>query len=456
MPLVNLEAALQTNTAVYQKPQSFASLANRHAWFLALLIVVVPNLIIILAMPFFVAVRPISPLLYLGAGLAALRLRPVFAYALFFAAAAADLAMIVAIAFHLPFGLALESVRYMASLNVTQSLFYIMTVALFAFSAFSSGWLVNRHRATLRSAAILPAVIATVSLMQAERQINQHYMKPASPDFQSALSLNHLDSSSIAASQRNLMLVVVEGLGAFEDPDIAKVLTDRLSPAIATGRYDILSGTSNFKGSTTGAEARELCAIWGDHTDFLYGNSQDCLPAQLKRNGYEAIAYHGFSSDMFARNIWYPRVGFGETHFMEDLAGKKGAFTERCGSVFTGLCDVEVGRAAGDRLKQDPNKPKLVYWLTLNSHIPYAPKADGSFGCGTGTAVIANKRVCELTEIWADVFDTVAVIANDPDLPPTDIMIVGDHSTPLWERSAARHFQLGKVQWHLLRWKPAA
>lgn len=104
------------------------------------------------------------------------------------------------------------------------------------------------------------------------------------------------------------------------------------------------------------------------------------------------------------------------------------------------------------RLKTDIERPKLVYWLTLNSHIPYVATKDGPLDCeAPGTAAIDNRTVCELTELWAAVFDKVAKIAADPSLPATDILVVGDHHTPLWERAAKKRFTPGKVDWYLLR-----
>ena len=119
--------------------------------------------------------------------------------------------------------------------------------------------------------------------------------------------------------------------------------------------------------------------------------------------------------------------------------------------MFAGLCDKDVADAIRDRLTEQPAERKFLYWLTLNSHIPYVRKQKGELKCGSDAAAIANTQVCELTELWADVFDSVATIAKDPGLPPTDIFIVGDHTTPLWNRAAAAHFTPHKVQWYLLR-----
>jgi hypothetical protein len=49
-----------------------------------------------------------------------------------------------------------------------------------------------------------------------------------------------------------------------------------------------------------------------------------------------------------------------------------------------------------------------------------------------------------------EVFDKVAAIAADPNVRPVDILVVGDHNTPMWSRDAFRHFVNGKVDWYYL------
>ncbi|WP_457581190.1 sulfatase-like hydrolase/transferase [Ensifer canadensis] len=405
----------------------------------------------LLVLPFYVAARPLSPFLYLIGGLFALRAKPTLAYLLFPLIALIDFGLVVMVAFHLPLGAAIQSMRYMASLDLTSSVFYVVVISLFLANGIAVACLVNHNRQVLRGATLLPVALVAVSVTMLERHANRAFLKQPADSFESALSITGIDAAVVANGDRNLLFVMVEGLGAFSSPVHAAVLSRRLQPALATGRYELSSGLSNFEGSTTGAESRELCGRWGDHTDYLRRTSYDCFPAAMADRGYRTISYHGFSQRMFERDKWYPRIGFLESHFLEGLAADSNRFRQRCGSVFTGLCDNDIASAIRDRLTTNPAERKLLYWLTLNSHIPYVPKLEGNFKCGSDAAEIANTKVCELTELWADVFDNVATIATDPDLPPTDIFIVGDHPTPLWERAAAKHFTPHKVQWHLLR-----
>lgn len=431
--------------------RSVPSLSSTSAWRLALIISVVPNLAMLLVLPFYVAVRPLSPLLYVFAGLLAMRARPAFAYLLLPLVALIDLGLVAMAVFHLPLGAAIQSIRYMASLDLTSSAFYLLVFGLFVANGIAIAFLVNRKRQVLQGANVLPAVLVAISVAVLEHQINRPFLKQPAQSFESALSINGVDPSALANEGRNVLFVMVEGLGSFANPAHAAILTRRLQPALDTGRYRLSSGISNFEGSTTGAESRELCGQWGDHTDYLDQGSYNCFPAAMADQGYRTISYHGFSQSMFEREKWYPRIGFQESEFFESLSTADDRFRQRCGSVFTGLCDNDIAHAIRDRLTEESAKKTFLYWLTLNSHIPYVPKHNGHLKCGSDTAEITNTQVCELTELWADVFDNVATIANDPSLPPTDIFIVGDHPTPLWDRAAARHFTPHKVQWHLLR-----
>ena len=431
--------------------RSVPSLSSARAWRFALLLGVVPNLVMLLALPFYVATRALSPLLYVFAGQIALRAPPALAYVLFPVIAVADLGLVAMAVFNLPFDTAVQSMRYLASVDLTASAFYLAVLGVFVANGIGIAWLFNRNRRALRGAMVLPAVLLALGVALLERHINRPFLKQPAQFFESALSSNGADPATIAQAGRNVLFVMVEGLGALSDPAHAAILSERLQPAIESGRYTLSSDLSNFEGSTTGAESRELCGQWGDHRDYLGKASYDCFPAAMADRGYRTVSYHGFSEEMFERDKWYPSIGFQESHFLEDLATDDDRFSQRCGSVFAGLCDNDVAAAIRDRLTKKPTERTFLYWLTLNSHIPYVPKHKGQLNCGSASAEIANTQVCELTELWADVFANVAAIAEDPALPPTDIFIVGDHPTPLWNRAAASHFTPHKVQWYLLR-----
>jgi hypothetical protein len=55
-----------------------------------------------------------------------------------------------------------------------------------------------------------------------------------------------------------------------------------------------------------------------------------------------------------------------------------------------------------------------------------------------------------MAELWHDVFAAVSKLALDPSIGPADILIVGDHSPPLWSRRARAQFEPGLVAWYRL------
>jgi len=429
---------------------------DRRSLGLAFILVILPNALFLATMPFYIAERLLSPLLYLAAGLLALALPRWTAWPLFLGAAVIDLGLIVAIAFHLPIATAVDSLRFMATIDPAASAFYIFIAAAVAASALLAAWLTIRHRSSLRGASPTPAALLAFALVLLDYKVNLPYTETgtAAP-FESAVGKAGLTADAVAGQGHNLLIVMVEGMGAFAEPRDRALVSRSLERLASRGGYDYETGTTLYSGSTTAAESRELCGRRADYLHYLTPGDYDCLPRRLAGRGYDTVAYHGFTAQMFSRDAWYPRIGFARSHFEPDIRRDHPAMVpSHCGSVFDGLCDDELARVVRAELLAPSDRPKLVYWLTLNSHIPFVPKQGGRLDCLSDAPRIDNETVCQLSGYWADIFDRVAAIAADPALPPTDILLVGDHHTPLWERSAKSKFRLGEVDWFLLRHKP--
>ena len=426
---------------------------SRNSLLFVLFAVVIPNFLFLLTAPFYIASRLISPFLYLAAGVAGLFLPARLTFLLFFAAAVVDLTLIVMIAFHLPLDVALNSLQYSASINPAASLLYVFIAVIVTVTSALSAYLISRYRARLREASLVPALLLAAALSCADLAWTQPYFRTPDVAFDSARVQTGMSADAVIGGGSNLLIVMVEGLGAFSDPEEGEALKSILTQNLPQGRYEIEYGQTYYSGSTTGAAARELCNRWGDYIDYLTGMpADDCLPNQLAAAGYETIAFHGFGTDMFQRDKWYPDIGFQKLEFLDQLEVEQPEhFVRRCGSVFNGLCDADVGEAVHAALKAEPETPKFIYWLTLNSHIPFVKNEADPMACRSETPRIHNKTVCELSNLWSIVFEQVSEIAADPELAPTDILLVDDHHTPLWERAAKDGFELGKVDWILLR-----
>lgn len=436
----------------------FQRLLNRNSLLFALTFVVIPNLPFFLATFIFVPERLLVVPFYFAAGMLALFLPRWIGPVLFFGVAAFDLLVLVCRAFFLGPALAIQALAYLKNINPQQSLFYVSVVLIMLAIATLMSFITWRYRSNLRSASPTLGFLLLIAFMLFDGRVNhtwsmfgQFNTPPAA--FDSARSQNSVTADSVAARGTNLFLVIVEGLGAQANPVSKALLSKHFQGQPLLDRFDVTFGTSNYFGSTTGAESRELCGRWGDYRDYLSSPVYPtCLPNQMKALGYETTSFHGFTPDMFSRGDWHPHIGFQKLEFENELlAAYPDAFPHRCGSLFKGLCDTEIAAAVKGELTKADGKKRFVYWLTLNTHVPFVAKENSAMKCGTPESEIANKTVCQLTELWSDLFEQISVIAADPNLPPTDILIVGDHNTPLFARAARDNFTHGKVAWYYLK-----
>lgn len=249
--------------------------------------------------------------------------------------------------------------------------------------------------------------------------------------------------------RHHLVVVLVEALGVpVGTAERALFEADWNRPEWRT-RYDVTRGTVPYHGSTTSGELREMCGLWGDyHTvDF---DKVDCLPEVYGRAGYRTEALHGFSGSFFDRTQWWPRMGFADLTFAEELQAQGAS---QCGGVFPGACDAGVAQLLGQRLRS-AHQPQLLYWVTLNSHLPVlADPALGTDNCTFGGAALADgpPMLCRLFLVHHRLSEALTRMALDPALPPTDILIVGDHMPPFFQRDARLRFDGAQVPWVLLK-----
>ena len=249
----------------------------------------------------------------------------------------------------------------------------------------------------------------------------------------------------------NVVVVIVESLGYLLDQTARERIAEPLYDSSITKDYLVTSGHTVYYGSTTSGEMRELCNTRTFYADYVQNNGSSCLPNLLKSSGYSSIALHAFSGGMFEREQWYPEVGFDKELFGEEIVKT----THRsCGAVFRGACDADLAPIIVDASRQAAHngKPRFIYWLTLNTHIPVAPdEALTDFHCARANNGFAMPRICRMAELWHDVFTVVAKIARDPAVGPADILVVGDHAPPLWSRRGRAEFAPGQVAWYRLQ-----
>ena len=454
MPTSSTTATQPSGSAV---TAASGSTTARASLLFALTFVVIPNLAFLAASIFFVPERIIVAPFYLAVGLLA-PFVPVGITAVLLAGVAAfDWVVLICRIFFLSPSLALSSLRFMFELDLSASWLYIAFAFMTLATVVAMVWMTARYRHVFRQARLVPAALALAALIGIDGAVNHTWTMffPTAakiPPFDSAFRLSGISSGPAASGQRNLLLVLVEGFGAFADPAHRALFDAKLLAPEIQSRFVLASGTSPYVGSTTGAESRELCGRWGDYRDYLQGGPFDCLPSRLQAKGVETIAVHAFSGSMFHRLIWYPKIGFDRVIAEEVLKAEYAdALPARCGLTFRGFCDSEVGRIV-HRLASEPSgHNRLIYWLTLNTHVPFKPADDAlRSDCAEG-GEFGDAAVCQLAGMWLEIFDAVSAIASDPDLPPTDILIVGDHNTPMFQRSGRNLFIRDHVGWWALK-----
>jgi phosphoglycerol transferase MdoB-like AlkP superfamily enzyme len=138
---------------------------------------------------------------------------------------------------------------------------------------------------------------------------------------------------------------------------------------------------------------------------------------------------------MFDRNHWYPRLGFTDSLFLEDL--NKHPEIHDCRGFFEGACDADIARFVHSILLHHRDRPQFVYWVTLNSHLPLPPSVGVGQNLDCSANGIADVDVCLWARLIFNVNDAIAQIASDPAIGPTEFLVVGDHGPPFW-RTARR------------------
>lgn len=286
------------------------------------------------------------------------------------------------------------------------------------------------------------------------KDMRGHYFRaaPAGAVFGSATG----DSGFAARAdgKRHLVLIVVEAMGVPKNnPEMSRLLFAPLegNPAVQA-RYDFKHGSVPYYNSTTAGEIRELCGRWGDYYGLIDRKDDSCLPARLAKKGYDTLAMHSFTGSFFKREDWYPNIGFARQEFGQDMM-KTGA--EKCGGVFPGACDRQIPKQIAAKLKA-AEKPTFLYWLTLNSHLPVPSGLNlNADNCERVSPLLKAEfpQICRQFAIYHDIQVALASEITSADFPDSDILLVGDHMPPYFDRHHRTQFDPGHVPWLYLRRK---
>jgi hypothetical protein len=349
------------------------------------------------------------------------------------------------------------SLRFFTEIRPTESKEYIiaglLVVALMAVAA----RLVRRpqHFTDLRVIAVAFSVVILTAQFDKWMGYGMrgHYKREASADAPFSSASGNAGFVASAPTGRHLMIVMVESLGTpVGNAEMERLLFKRYNTPEVARRFELSTGTTTYYNSTTAGEVRELCGRWGDYYELLERRDDGCLPARLRAKGYETTAYHSFIGSFFERDKWYPNIGFERQLFAPDLFERG---VRECGGVFPGACDRDVPALLAEHLRK-ADKPQFLYWLTVNSHLPVPPGLNLEVdNCEKVSPVLARDypMICRQFAIWdaVDIALVREIMADD--FPPTDILIVGDHMPPYFDRSHRSQFAPDNVPYLHLRWK---
>jgi hypothetical protein len=379
-------------------------------------------------------------------------------FPLFVALLTAALMSFVSALFSLSIKSMFYSLRFVVELSPSASVEYILLIALLLVTLVGAWKVLRRPQGFDKpmliagAGALLFGLCAVDLWAQSSTRGSYRAAPPADAPFSSGVRQSGFDA--LAGRGNHLVIVMVEAMGLPRDPALQAKLVQRWRQGDIARRYEVSTGSTPFWGSTTNGEMRELCGRWDNYHKLMDSADPNCLPARLARQGYRTTAIHGFKNEFFGRTAWYPNVGFQQLLFREDLVGPG---VKSCGGVFPGACDSDVPALIGERLKGAEEK-QFVYWLTLNSHIPVpASESLGTKDCARFDPDLARDHamICRLFSLWADVDAQLATMLADPSLPPTDVLLVGDHAPPFFDRSQRSQFDPERVPWVLLKHKDA-
>jgi len=348
---------------------------------------------------------------------------------------------------------ALFALRFINELDILSSKLYIVLIVLLGGIFGLISYLLLKQAQKLRHARATAMLCLGVLALPADIWLNTprdstFWLKLGqSLPFDSAIGNSGYMKLVEQPGGRHMLVVIVEAMGHFADPKMQDLLEQAIRSNGIESRYTVTSGMNHFIGSTTAAEMREFCQTRDSYLDNLDTPRSDCLPFKMAAAGYTTSAYHGFSGEMFERFKWWPQIGFKERHFGENLMqpGEK-----LCGDVFVGICDPKLVRDLAARLKAATG-PQFNYLLTFNTHVPViVDQGYHHLDCSRRDSAVPEREVCIMTDAWIELLQTIAASFAAADVPPTEILIVGDHAPPLWYRKARDLFTPRQVSWFRL------
>ncbi|UJW80185.1 sulfatase-like hydrolase/transferase [Hydrogenophaga sp. SL48] len=230
-----------------------------------------------------------------------------------------------------------------------------------------------------------------------------------------------------------ILFIIAESWGVSKEQAVIKQQISALSASVHV--QNLRLGSIDAVGTTAAGELRELCGRIPTRLNFRQMTAEaigECMPAKLAKQGYKTVALHGAFGAMYRRKLWYPVIGFSDLVFRETLP-----FTGTQCHSFPGYCDRDLLGVVRQKLNQDK---VLLYWLTLNSHIPYDRRDAVNYRedlCRAVFGATYSEQLCGYQNLHVQFFEHLAKLAEDETMRGVEVVVVGDHA-PIFNDSAAR------------------
>ena len=253
----------------------------------------------------------------------------------------------------------------------------------------------------------------------------------------------------------NQLLIVVESWGELKDAKLQKELDTWIAKKFENKGYAVSKGTTKTYGSTVAAGLRELTNTKGDYSYYLNKKSVvtpfRSIFDEKKLQEYETFGFHPYTGLMFLRSIWWKNLGIQNLYFREQYLLENSTNANVVNGeayYFPSVKDEIFFDYVLNKTKK--TQKKFVYFLTVNSHIPY-----NAIGKDHGPM---NQFDVSKMDITSQAKNQLIHIKNlleyfSQKIEPKDwnkILIVGDHTPPFLIKKDRNFYVDGKAPYLLI------
>ncbi|MBT9552421.1 MAG: hypothetical protein IV088_16340 [Hydrogenophaga sp.] len=259
------------------------------------------------------------------------------------------------------------------------------------------------------------------------------------------LPIAHPSASSLTLGERptsrRILFVVVESWGLPKDSASIEQQIHALRTSDRVRNFKLLD--IDAVGTTAAGELRELCGRMPTRLNFRQMTRETvglCLPARLAEQGYKTVSLHAAFGAMYRRLLWYPVLGFGESLFRETLPFKG----TQCHS-FPGYCDRDLFGVVQEKMQKDK---VFLYWLTLNSHVPYDRRDIAKYRgdlCDSAFGVNYSEQLCNYQNLHVQFFEQLTKLIESDSMRGVEVVVVGDHAPLFNGADSLKQFFADKV-----------